>query len=62
MGVFLVQPDPIAQMVGALLMTSKVLCSNPGGSGIFSRFRQFISPADPGFEFEVLPIPSKFTK
>ena len=40
-------PGPPAQVVRALLMTSKVPGSSPGGSGIFSLFRQFTSPTDP---------------
>ena len=42
------KPILVAQMVRALLMTSKVPGSSPGGSGIFfSLFRQFTSLSDP---------------
>ena len=48
-----------SSVVRALLMTSRVPGSSPGGSGVFFSFQAVHFP-DWSFEFEVLPILSKF--
>ena len=48
-----------SSVVRALLMTSRVPGSSPGGSGVFFSFQAVHFP-DWSFEYEVLPILSKF--